>query len=117
MPTVLGLEEQQWGWRVESRELEVGEVVQLAKHLVELVGMTLDGPPDCTYYPNREGKGGYGIQLYQKLVESFVVISTWPDHGFLRITLASCMPYDPDRVSGYLEERVGRVLMEGGCRI
>ncbi len=114
---MLGQSETQWGWRVESKELPVEAVVKLAYGLVKLVGMTPDGPPDCTYYPNREGKGGYGIQLYQKLVESFVVISTWPHHGFLRITLASCMPYDPASISAHLEKKVGRVIMQGGCNI
>ena len=113
----LGLVETQWCWRVASRELAVDEVVTLARQLVKLIGMTCDGPPDCTYYPNREGKGGYGVQMYQKLVESFLVISTWPDFSFLRITLASCMPYDTNVVSLFLEEAIGPIEAQGGATI
>ena len=113
----LGLVETQWCWRVASPEMSVEEIVQLGKQLVLLINMTCDGPPDCTYYPNREGKGGYGVQMYQKLVESFLVISTWPDFGFLRITLASCMPYDTNVVSLFLEESVGSIQAQGGATI
>jgi hypothetical protein len=113
----LGLVETQWCWRVASPELSVEEVAQLGRQLVAHIGMTCDGPPDCTNYPNQNGKGGYGVQMYQKLVESFLVISTWPDFSFLRITLASCMPYDTGVVSAFLEEVIGPIEAQGGATI
>ena len=116
--TTLGLVETQWCWRVASlKQLSVNEIIQLAKQLVRLVGMTCDGEPDCACYPTDEGKGGHGIQIYQRLVESFLVISTWPDFGFLRITLASCMPFDTEEVSQFLEGAIGKVQVQGGVTI
>ena len=47
----------------------------------DFVGMTPDGPPDMRSYPNETGGGGVGDQVYQPLVESWLVISTWPAHG------------------------------------
>jgi S-adenosylmethionine/arginine decarboxylase-like enzyme len=116
--TQLGLVETQWCWRVASlKQLSVNEIIQLARQLVKLVGMTCDGEPDCACYPTTEGKGGHGIQVYQRLVESFLVISTWPDFGFLRITLASCRPFDTKEVSLFLEDAVGKVQLQGGATI
>lgn len=114
---VLGLIETQWCWRVSCREFTLGELLELAESLVDLIHMTCDGKADYSTYPNREGKGGYGIQLYQKLVESFLVISTWPDHGFMRITIASCKSYSVEDVTAFLEEEVGGVQANGGCII
>lgn len=113
----LGLVETVWCWRVESPELDIDQIKDLSTRIIKLVGMTPDGFVDWTEYPNWQGKGGYGIQVYQKLVESFLVISTWPDHRMLRIYLASCMPFDPDRVSMFLNENIGRVQATGGCTI
>jgi hypothetical protein len=116
--TELGMVETQWCWRVASlRQLSVNEVIQLAQQLVQLAGMTCDGPADCACYPTVDGKGGHGIQVYQRLVESFLVISTWPDFGFIRITLSSCMPFDADVILRFLEEVVGHVQIHGGVTI
>lgn len=113
--TELGLVETQWCWRVASlKQLSVNDVIQLARQLIQLAAMTCDGEPDCACYPTVEGKGGHGIQVYQRLVESFLVISTWPDFGFIRITLSSCKPFDVDVIGKFLEEAVGRVQVHGG---
>lgn len=111
----LGLEETLWGWRVYSKELTENQIKSLSRKLINLIGMHEDGPPDCTNYPNSSGKGGYGIQLYQRLVESSLVISTWPKHGFIRIILASCIPYDPQDVTEFLEKNIGKIGASGGC--
>lgn len=63
------------------------------------------------YYPTGEGKGGEGVQVYQPLVESWLVISTWPAHGFTRVNLSSCKHFDHGAVSSFLG-RVGEILME-----
>jgi len=60
------------------------------------------------YYPTGDGKGGEGVQVYQPLVESWLIISTWPAHGFTRINLSSCQRFDHGAVTSYLG-RMGEV--------
>lgn len=112
MPT-LGLQEIQWGWRVQG-VLALDRLLLLSMNIIELVGMTPDGPPDIRFYPNGKNKGGHGVQVYSPLVESWLIISTWPQHGFMRVNLSSCKPYDPSKVAQYLEAHVGPVQAEGG---
>ena len=68
-------------------------------------------PPDVRSYPNETGGGGVGDQVYQPLVESWLVISTWPAHGFTRVNLSSCKRFDHGAVTNYLS-RIGDVLMD-----
>lgn len=103
-----GLEEWQAGWRAEGT-MTLQEVLVLAWELVEFVGMTPDGHPVIDHYP-KLGRGGVGIQVYQRLYESWLIISTWPDHGFVRVNLSSCKPFDPYPVERFLESKVGRIL-------
>jgi S-adenosylmethionine/arginine decarboxylase-like enzyme len=42
-------------------------------------------------------------------VESWLVISTWPAHGFTRINLSSCKQFDHGAVTNYLS-RIGEVV-------
>ena len=116
MPTQnLGKQEWQSGWRIqwvpEQDITDLHVVLNLSRDLIAFVGMTPDGHPDVRYYPTGEGKGGEGVQVYQPLVESWLVISTWPAHGFTRINLSSCQHYDHGAVSNYLK-RIGEVIME-----
>ena len=106
----LGEHEWQSGWRLAAVPTLQG-ILHLSRQLIHFVDMTPEGPPDVRYYPTGDGKGGEGVQVYQPLVESWLVISTWPAHGFTRINLASCKHYDHGAVSGFLR-RVGEVLME-----
>lgn len=108
-PLNLGEEEWQSGWRIKAVPTLQG-VLSLSRQLIYFVGMTPDGPPDVRSYPNKTGGGGVGDQVYQPLVESWLVISTWPAHGFTRINLSSCKHFDHGAVSGYLG-RIGKVLM------
>ncbi|MBV6343668.1 S-adenosylmethionine decarboxylase [Candidatus Magnetobacterium casensis] len=78
-------------------------LAKMARDIIDLVGMTIDGDPDIRHYPTPEGNGGQGIQLYQPLVESWLILGTWPEHGFLRVNLSSCKPYDIGIVRRYLE--------------
>lgn len=113
----LGAVETVWCWKVETPEMNTRRVIDLSVEVINLIGMTLDGLPEVSHYPNLDNKGGYGIQLYQKLVESFLIISTWPDHGIARFYLASCVPFDPDVVGQFLESTVGKIQASGGCEI
>ena len=111
MPTHnLGEHEWQSGWRLAAVPNLQG-VLNLSRALINFVGMTPDGPPDVRYYPTGDGKGGEGVQVYQPLVESWLMISTWPAHGFTRINLSSCKYYDHGAVSCYLR-RSGEVITE-----
>ena len=81
----------------------------ILERIIWTVGMTLDGPPDVSLYPNADGKGGEGCQIYQKLVESWIVAGTWPAPGLTRIVLSSCKPYDTGLVKGFLESHIGPI--------
>jgi hypothetical protein len=100
---MLGKEELQAGWRVGAVPTLQG-VIDLSRHIIAFVGMTPDGSPDVRFYPTQGGKGGEGVQLYQPLVESWLIISTWPAHGFTRVNLSSCQPFDPVAVGNFLEK-------------
>jgi hypothetical protein len=108
--TNLGEHEWQSGWRLAAVPTLQG-VLNLSRDLIALAGMTPDGPPDVRHYPTGDGKGGEGVQVYQPLVESWLVISTWPAHGFTRIHLSSCKYFDHERVSEFVR-RIGGVLMD-----
>ena len=106
----LGEYEWQSGWRLAAVPV-LQEVLNLSRQLINFAGMTTEGPPDVRYYPTGDGKGGEGVQVYQPLVESWLVISTWPAHGFTRVNLSSCKHYDHGAVTAYLS-RIGEVLMD-----
>jgi hypothetical protein len=86
-------------------------VLNLSRDLITLVGMTPDGPPDVHHYPTGDGKGGEGVQVYSPLTESWLIISTWPAHGFTRINLSSCTYFNHQIVSAYLRQ-IGDVLTD-----
>jgi hypothetical protein len=109
-PMNLGEHEWQSGWRLQAVPV-LPEVLDLSRQLIAFVGMTPDGPPDVRLYPNAAGGGGEGVQVYQPLVESWLVISTWPAHGFTRINLSSCKRFDHGAVTSYLG-RIGDVLVD-----
>lgn len=110
--TLMNLGEREWqsGWRLAAVPNLQG-VLNLSRQLINFVGMTPDGVPDVRYYPNGAGKGGEGVQVYQPLVESWLVISTWPAHGFTRVNLSSCKSFDHGAVSSFLR-RIGELLAE-----
>ena len=109
-PEVLGRQEWQSGWRLAAVPT-LEDALDLSRQLIAFVGMTPDGPPDVRFYPNAAGVGGEGVQVYQPLVESWLVISTWPVHGFTRINLSSCKHFDHGAVTSYLG-RIGNMLVE-----
>lgn len=78
------------------------QCLEIIRIIIQAIGMTVDGELDIRIYPNQDGKGGDGVQIYQPLVESFLIIGTWPQHGFIRIYLASCKPYEVDKVDKLL---------------
>jgi S-adenosylmethionine/arginine decarboxylase-like enzyme len=111
MEKVLGVEELQAGWRIGSVP-EDRELIEIAERLIRFVGMTADPPPDIRAYPNTKGRGGLGIQGYFPLTESWLIISTWPAHGFTRINLSSCKDFDPVAVGNFLGREFKANILE-----
>jgi len=107
MFTCLGETEWQSGWRIQG-DLTSAEVIKLAEDLIRFVDMTPDTPYDLREYPNAAGCGGVGKQLYFPLTESWIVIGTWPQHGYFRVNLSSCKPYDYGATTSWLA-RIGSI--------
>ena len=66
--------------------------LMLARDCVESIGMTCAGDPAVWSYPV-DGKGGVGMTICQPMVESHLVIETWPDHDGAYINIGSCKPF------------------------
>jgi hypothetical protein len=99
----LGKDELQAGWRIGAVPRD-RVIIEIANRLIRFVGMTEDLPADIRVYPNSKGRGGLGFQGYFPLTESWLIISTWLAHGFTRINLSSCQPFDPVAVGNFLEK-------------
>lgn len=84
-------------------------ILELGTRLAELVSMQIEAE-NVKNFPNSQGKGGTGIQVYWAWTESFLVISTWPELGFIRIYMASCKSIVPGIVSNFLKNQVGEIL-------
>jgi hypothetical protein len=100
-------------WRMEWNPTPA-ELLEVVDSLIEYVGMTPEGDPDIREYPNLEGKGGYGCQIYRVLTESYVVAGTWPDIGITRILLASCKPYSAKAAGTFLRKRTECGIVKAG---
>lgn len=100
----LGLQEWQSGWRIKG-DLTLQEALDLSKNLIAFVGMEAFEAPDVKYFNGI--KGGVGFQFYQTLVESWLIISTWPKHGFFRVNLSSCKYFSHGAVTVFLERLFG----------
>ena len=114
MPFVLGLEEIQSGYRIRG-EFDLSRILMSLDKLIRFVGMAPAGEWAYKIYgpEDSEKGGGVGVQGKRDLVESWVLFSTWPAHGFLRITLASCKPYDVEAVAVFLGKELGPVVKCG----
>lgn len=86
------------------------EILELGDNIAALIGMEVVGKPRVDSFPTAEGKGGAGYQVYWCWTESFLVISTWPKLGFIRVYLASCKSFLPTVVINFLKSAVGPVL-------
>ncbi len=111
---VLGLEEIQSGYRIQG-EFDLSRILMILDKLIRFVDMTPAGEWDYKIFgPEDSVKGGgVGVQGKRDLVESWIIFSSWPIHGFLRVTLASCKPYDPIAVGLFLSKELGDVSMQG----
>lgn len=107
----LGKQELQAGWRLGGVPGDL-QVIEIAGRLINFVGMTQDLPADIRSYPNSAGRGGLGVQGYFPLTESWLIISTWPAHGFTRINLSSCKPFDPIAVGNFLRREFKADILE-----
>ena len=111
---MLGLEEIQSGYRIQG-EFDLSRILMVLDRLIRFVNMTPAGEWSYKIYGLEESikGGGVGVQGKKDLVESWVLFSTWPEHGFLRVTLASCKPYDVEAVAGFLSENLGPIIKYG----
>lgn|SRR5574343_189165 len=110
------------GWCVECK-LSPQAVEAALMYLVELIRMDTGGMPCQVWkFPTEQGKGGVGITAVQPLVESFalgflpqglVIGDTWEDHSHAFFIVASCKPYDHEKVRCWLHSNIGRVLSFG----
>lgn len=109
----LGLDELVSAWRIKVA-LNLQQSLDLRQELINFVEMQNDGPPTVKFYPNNNQKGGSGLQLYQPIVESWCIVGTWPEHGFIRIYLASCKAFSHEEVTGLLAKKFGteNILMD-----
>lgn len=109
----LGIDEIQAGWRVRG-EFDAARLLLFCEQLIRFVEMTPEGAWDLQYFqPRPERNGGLGLQAYHALTESWIIFSTWPQHGFVRITLASCKPFNVKLVRAFIETNLGPVDKAG----
>lgn len=104
--TELGAQEWQSAWRIKA-VITLQEAIDLKNDILSFVDMKKDGKPDVRKYPNGDGNGGNGFQLYQPIVESWFIIGTWPEHGFIRINLSSCKFFEHGSLTSMLAKKFG----------
>lgn len=92
------------------------DLVDIMLEVIAAIGMTPDGPPKIDIFPNYNGCGGIGCQIYQVLTESWIIGGTWPIYNKTRIVLSSCKEYDQNVAIKIMESRIGKLLPTvGGC--
>ena len=107
--STLGQEEFVTGFTLEGCPTEP-ELVDILLELIHTIHMTPDGSPDVRCYPNSNGKGGYGCQVYQPLTESWVIGGTWEEHKLTRVVISSCKHYMVSTVKDFLSWKIGKVV-------
>jgi len=70
------------------------ELLEIMDRCISYVGMTIHGEPDIRVFPDEQGKGGVGSQVYRALTESYMVGGTWDNLRKMRLLISSCEPYD-----------------------
>jgi hypothetical protein len=90
------------------------ELLSVIDQLINLVGMESDGDPDIRSFPNADGKGGKGCQIYRALTDSYVMAGTWEDLGITRILLSSCKPYLAKAAGNFLKKVTSAPVLKAG---
>ncbi len=106
---ILGDQEMVMGLTLEGAP-SAAELIYVLLEVISAIDMTPDGSPDVAHYPNADGKGGVGCQVYQKLTESWIIGGTWPSLGKTRVVLSSCRPYQAEVVTALLEKLIGPAI-------
>ena len=96
-------------------------LAHILTQIVALVGMSTGRmEPKVWAYPLPGGQGGEGVTAVQPLVESFLVMDTWPTLRHkgrpvpkVYVVLASCRPFSLDAVAAYLAKEIGPVVRQG----
>lgn len=96
-------------WKV-AGVFEDNFILDLGACLADLLGMEVEGTYLKTFL-NTQGKGGTGIQVYWAWTDSFLVISTWPEIGIIRVAMSTCAieKFLPVMVTKFLEAVIGPV--------
>lgn len=109
MAMPFGLREDVALYRVQG-VLKDEDIRRLGQALADLLGMRILDGPMVNNFEEGDGQGaGTGAQYYWVWGESFLVISTWPELGFVRVYLASCKPFHPWLVTKFLQAMVGEM--------
>jgi hypothetical protein len=70
------------------------DALELAKDIVDAIGMTCSHPPTVTLYEPKDGKPSLGYIVQQCIVESFITLDVWPERHGLYIHIASCKDFE-----------------------
>ncbi len=135
----LGIQETHLGLRLEALPalcMDIHFLLSLTRRLIQLVDMTPDGRPFVRFYSSKKTSivvrfkrwcrgfrtsqslnGGNGIEITQYLVESRVHLTTWPDHGFMRVYLESCKSFNVVTTATWLQGLIGKIQKIGNYRL
>jgi len=102
-------------WYLLDGSIVGDNLVKFAKELTKLCGMTPDRTYDLREYPNPDGLGGEGWQLYFPWVESWLIVGTWPEHNLVRVALSTCSvaKLNLPAIRKFMEVTVGEVRSFG----
>lgn len=78
------------------------ELLEIMDRSIRFVGMTTHGEPDIRSFPDENGNGGVGDQIYRALTDSYMIGGTWNELSTSRILLSSCKYYDVLNLTSYL---------------
>ena len=75
----------------------------LAEQCAKDIGMRQDGPSDTRVYPKN---GHVGIMVFTPILESHIILTTYPEFRLINITVESCKPFDFMQVIGFWTEHL-----------
>jgi S-adenosylmethionine/arginine decarboxylase-like enzyme len=76
----------------------------LMNELVVAIGMRPVGAPASWHYPTEDGHGGFGTTMIQPIIQSFLAVDTWPDHGAAYLIVCSCRRFDVQQIKPLLKK-------------
>ena len=86
------------------------DVIFFYRLLTELpiaVGLTALGPPIIYSFPSVHVPTENGLTGVNVMVQSHVAFHSWPEQGYIHLTISSCKPVNEAHLLGFLEEAFG----------